>query len=147
MGKTAFDIAALLDVLVDEPTSFVNDLLQDNTSATKTKPLAIGISDITKFPTIDSEGIDLFNQAAGMLGDTVVKETGIQIDGLLEIDQDEERAVCQLYKIHQRDDWARYLEGCEGEIKTLGDLVDWHDAHPVRLHWHCPATKYHLSFH
>lgn len=126
MGKTAFDIAALLDVLYDGPFSLVDEM-----GGGMEKALRIGISDITTFKDIDDEGVNLYYQAAAALGQDVVKQSGVLIDGHREITEEPNLAVELMYRIHQRADWETYLGKCEGNIRTLEQLVAWHDAHPV----------------
>lgn len=124
MAKSAFDVAALLDVLCEGQTAFVRDL--ENYG----KPLRIGVSDATPFPMLDAEGQDLFRQAASELGD-VVKHAGIYVDGHLELFQEEDQCPMNLFRVNQRSDWDQYLAECSGEIRSLRDLIAWHDAHPV----------------
>lgn len=124
MGKSVFDIAALLDVLAPGPVSYLDTL-----SSNQVK-VSIGVADPTQFIKDDNgDGQRLFKEASELLGG-LVKCTDIYIEGHKEMAK--QGYTTQVYKAAQRDNWREYLGGCEGDIHSLGDVVAWHEANPVR---------------
>lgn len=121
MGKSAFDIAALLDILIPvKPLPYLS-FLEETTS------MSIGAAGASSIAMTDEER-SLYREAIDMLGDSV-KCTDIYIEGHKELHQNFTDA--KTYRETQRKDWKRYLGGCEGDVKTLDDLVAWHHANPV----------------
>lgn len=121
MGKSAFDIAVLLDVLAPKPTSYLHPLSSSPAS------IALGVGDISIFQ-IDDDERQLFQEASDLLRG-LVKATNVYVEGHRE--SVELRCTTDVYIATQRDSWKEYLDECEGDIHSLGDLVAWHDSHPA----------------
>lgn len=116
-------MAALLDVMATEPSSLLEYLKSD------VQP-TIAVAGYDRFPPMDPEEVHLFHEAARLLGG-VTKHRDSYIEGHLELDQDQALAIGQAYKVHQVEAWNRYLANCDGRIRSLADLVAWHQANPV----------------
>lgn len=131
MGKSAFDVAALLDVLAPRPISYLQGLSFD------TPAIAIGVADDINFED-DEDGKRLFREASDLLGE-LVKCTDVYVEGHLEMKKS--KYTSDTYELTQEADWKEYLGGCEGDLHSLGNIVAWHEAHPVsspvgHCHWH-----------
>lgn len=70
----------------------------------------------------------MYEEVVQHLGD-MVKKSMVEMENLMELDK--EWYVIQLFNVWQRKEWDRYLEGVDGPIRSLQDLVAWHEAHPV----------------
>lgn len=129
MGKSAFDVAALLDIIAPGPTSYLQSMSKSPTD------IAVGAGDDTMF-TIDDEERIMYREAVKLL-QNFIKCDDIYIEGHNEMaEQDYGSAT---YKATQRAEWKEYLEGCEGDLRTLSDVVDWHEAHPVGNSFSSPS--------
>lgn len=119
-GKSVEDIACLLDVLMPD-RGFQSRLSLERST------LSIGVSG-QRFGPITIEEEALFSQAQDCLGGIVTLHNAqLPLHKLAE----EEGCVYLLMQMGMKDAMAKYLEGVEGDVKSLQDIVDFHSQHPV----------------
>lgn len=122
MGKSVYDIGVLLDALVPDPTSYLDDLGKD------TAELKIATLNQREHPLTPEEH-DLYHAAIAALGENLQRDP-VRVDVLQEMIESE--AIETLWAAYSQGVWAEYLAHVDGgDIKTLAQLVDWHDSHPV----------------
>lgn len=121
MGKSVSDVASLLDVLTSMPTTFLQDM--------GTGPCPrIGL--LTQRASIaTSEEDELFEKAIDALGHNVDRSL-VHIPSLGQIMDAETFET--MWSGHSKEAWRKYLGLTDGSIRTLAQLVAWHDSHPVR---------------
>jgi hypothetical protein len=83
---------------------------------------------------ITAEEETLFREAQDCLGSSVIA-SDLQVP--LHQRAAEEGCGDIIMEVGMKAIWKLYLEGVDGSIKSLQDLVDWHAKHPVssRIPW------------
>lgn len=123
MGRSVDDIAALLDVISSGPSQYLAKSNMDTGTIT--------LGDISqREEPMSQEATSLFKEALDALG-SKVRVVPVHIPSL-ELVSDSE-AIEILWAAHSGSSWSNYLEGVDGAIKSLADLIEWHQSHPVRM--------------
>ena len=129
-GKSVKDVAYLLDVLLPG-RSFLDTLHQSDESGSG--PVKIGVSN-ERFEEITPEDQDMFSHAQRLLGHMVVEED-VRVELHKEVKESGGGFVAGVtLQSGLAPALEAYLDDTEGPMRTLQDIVNWHDQHPV-----CPS--------
>lgn len=123
MGRSAYDIALHLDVLSGK-TSL--------TAALESEAVpTVGVHDAKARPSEEEELlVQVFTKWPGRI------TWGIRLDHFHTLVDNED--VPATYCQGSREAWSGYLANTDGPLRSLEDIVDWHDQHPV---CHCAAPE------
>ena len=122
-GKSVYDVACLLDVLIPGRGFQAG-------STTSHPELAIGVSN-ERISAITEEEEALFIEVQDLLGPMI---TARDIRVPLHKEAKDEGCVNVLVGQPLKEAWDAYLRDVDGPIRSLQDIVNWHSQHPVSVH-------------